>query len=132
MSDKSPMCCEKCKASYVVDVVSLGHTERDGLRCDCCGEWILREEKRTKAYSIVGVTQHGNICPKRSQLSEFVGYNLRFSKGNECFVGVVKGLSEAVVATASGPIHPWVIVSKDQEIHLDPEDHWNVCRCQNA
>ena len=43
MSDKSQMGCDQCNASYIVDIFSLGHTERDGLQCDCCGAWILRK-----------------------------------------------------------------------------------------
>ena len=132
MSEKTHMSCNQCNASFVVDVFALGHREKDGLQCDCCGHWVLPEEKRTKSYSIVQVIRHGNIRPKRTDLEQYVGRTLRFERGNECFVGTVSGQSEAVFATAKGPIFPWAVVSETTEYYLDPEDRWNVCGCQSA
>ena len=132
MSDKTSLSCQNCNASFIVDVFSLGHKENDGLKCDCCNEWILPIEKRTKSYSIIGVTRHGNLKLKRGDLANYIGKKLLFSRGNENFIGIVNGQSEAVFATASEPIHPWLVISGETAYHLDPEDRWNICACNNA
>lgn len=132
MSDKTSLSCQNCNAAFIVDVFSLGHKENDGLQCDCCGEWILPVEKRTKSYSIIGVTRHGNLKLNRADLASFIGKKLLFSRGKESFVGIVNGQSEAVFATALGPTHPWHVISGETAYHLDPEDHWNICACSNS
>ena len=120
--------CSHCGAQYEIDVRDLGHKDSGSISCQCCGE-ILREWKNeARSYSIARLTSSGNIAPKYNDIEKYKGRRLKFTKGDTEFEGVVKGLSELVMAaSAEKLIKPWVIETDKEDVHLNPEDGWLIC-----
>lgn len=133
MTWKTSETCSHCGAQYEIDVWNLGHKDSDSIACQCCGEILMKWKNEARSYSIARQINPGNIKPKHEEIDNYKGKSLRFEKGATSFEGVVIGLGDSVMAISPDKvIRPWVIRTENEDIHLNPEDNWVVCRGKMA
>ena len=133
MTWSTNLTCDKCKASYQVEVWDLGHKETDSISCECCGAILKEWKKEPKAYVIKSKSMHGNLNINHNDINNHKGKKLRFSNGNITFCGVVKGLSTSVVALSQDEVaHPWEIDCENETNCVAPSEEWNICKCKNV
>ena len=120
--------CNKCGASYTLEVWDLGHQETDSIKCECCGNVILKWRKEARSYSISNIITHGNLKIKYEDWEKYLGNKFTFSKSGTVITGVLKGLGKSIVAISSEKaINPWAIETEEGIVELYPEDGWKIC-----
>jgi hypothetical protein len=63
------------------------------------------------------------ICPKDSDVSEYMGHKLRIYRAGEEFVGVVTGWADVDGA------RPWMLVADNASMTFLPSEGWEVHDC---
>ena len=125
--------CKRCGAHYEIEIWDLGHKESDSISCRCCGN-ILREWKNeAKSFSISGVLSRGNMQLKYDDIEKYIGKRFRFQKDSIQFEGEIVGLGDSVMAISPTlVIKPWVVRTAEKDIHLHPENDWQICGGEKA
>ena len=128
MTWKTSRDCQKCGASYELEVWDLGHQETDSIQCECCGEIILKWRKEARSYSISRTISPGNLSLKYEDWGKYKGKKLKFTKGDVVIEGVLKGLGTSVMAVSvEKVVNPWEIETENEIVSLCPEDGWRIC-----
>lgn len=117
-----------CGASYEVTVWDLGQKDSGSISCECCGTKLREWKKEARDYSISRIIRRGSIHVNYEDWPAYIGKRITIEINHETFVGIVKGLSDSIIAT--GPdtvVRPWVLETEKEDIHFIPNDSWRIC-----
>lgn len=67
-----------------------------------------------------------NLKISEHNVREFVGRKIRAEKPGQVIEGIVRGRSDMITMTESGPVHPITVETRDSIENFVPSDGWTL------